>query len=112
MKIEKSKMNLLLAKWIKWDKDLWKALRGIQVKILYERIIEEQTYQELANQYKVSESKMKTILAAILIKIERELGKGIAYSLREINTKIEEQESGTTQSGVKMGSDFKTIYLN
>ena len=61
MKIEKSKVNLLLAKWIKWDKDLWKVLRDIQVKILYERIIEEQSYQELAKQYKVSEEKMKTV---------------------------------------------------
>ena len=63
MKIDKSKVNLLLAKWIKWDKDLWKSLRDIQIKILYERIIEEQSYSQLAKTYKVSESKIKTLEA-------------------------------------------------
>ena len=91
---------------------VWDALREIQVKILFERIIEEQSYEELAGRYKVSEPKMKSIMAAILIRIERKLGKGIAYPLAEISTKIEEQENGITDSGVKMGSDFKTIYLN
>lgn len=112
MKLEKSKMNLLLAKWIKYDKDLWRALRNIQLKILYERIIEERSYQELAKIYKVSESKIKAVFTGIMLRIEKDLGKGVAHSLREINTKIEQEENGKNGSGLKMVLYFKPIYLN
>lgn len=111
MKIEKSKINLLLARWIKWDGELWAELREVQIKLLHERIVKEISFEGLAAKYNVSTMKIRQIFAAILYHIECSHGKQIASLLRQINTELDAIQTGVKQAD----SDphpFRKVFLN
>ncbi len=110
MKLDKHKLTPLLAQWMKWDLQLQKNLRDIQLKLLFERIIEEKTFSTLSKAYKVQEHKLRIIFSALLFKIERSHGKALATLLREINTQLEAIEKGIYQDGV--GFQIGTVFLN
>ena len=110
MQLDKDRFKLLLAKWIRWDADLWGNLREIQVKILFERIIEEKSYQDLAVIYKTSPTKMHQIFKAILMKIEKHISKGIALLLSDINQSVGNKKESVKVTGARFR--FDTIYLN
>ncbi len=110
MHFEKTQLKLLLARWMKWDGDLWRSLRDIQIKILFERIIEERPYPELAETYKTTPKKVRQIFFALLIRIEKSVGKAMADFLRAIDKEIELTHLG--ESNPETGFRFGTIYLN
>ena len=110
MKLNKDKINILLINWIKWDIVLQKVLRGIQIKILFERIIEERSFKSLSETYKVSPVRLRFIFLAILSKIERSHGRSMASLLRTINNDLEAIEAGMKPK--KEGFDLNTVFLN
>jgi len=88
MKLEKRDIDIFLTLWIKNDRELWSELRDIQIKLIVDRIIKEKTYQDLAVEYKTTARKIKEIIEAILIKIDRNISSEIAKHLRIINAKL------------------------
>jgi abortive infection bacteriophage resistance protein len=107
MNLDKKQFQLLLSKWMRWDAELWRELRDLQLKILHERILEEKSFQDLAVHYKYSPQKLRRIFLAILIRIEKRVSSGMADLLRKINTDLEAKEKG-----INPNSPLGTIYLN
>lgn len=110
MKGQFSGFQLLLAHWIKSDTLLWSELEDGHVKLLYQRLVKEYSYEELAIASKLSTIQIKRLLEAVLSIIERSHGYLIADFLREINLGI---ESGKYASKIgKGGFEFSRIWLN
>jgi|GEM_PF-7052690 len=91
MKIEKRDVNIFLALWIKHDPELWSELRDIQIRLLVDRIIKEMTFKEMAELHKVPEGRMRQLVEAILVKIDRCVSSEVAKHLRIINNKLNER---------------------
>lgn len=89
--MDKNRFNQLLAKWIKWDGELWAELTELQLKLLFERIVKEISYNDLGKMYNVPGSKIKEIFGIILFKIEKSHGKELGKLLREIESSIEKK---------------------
>ncbi len=111
MDIKKNKCNVLLAKWMKWDKDLWENLSKLQIKILCERIVEEKSFTDLALLYKSTPQKVRLVFRAILIRIEKVINNSMADLLREINTEMEAKEQGIKPRS-QNGFQFGQVHLN
>ena len=110
MQLGKNKINILLMNWVRWDTVLQKALRGIQIKILIERIIEEKSFKTLGETYKASPQKVRCIFLAMILKIEKTHGLAMASLLREINTKLEAIEAGIDPKDT--GFELGKVFLN
>lgn len=91
MNIEKRDVNIFLTLWIKHDRELWSELRDIQIRLLIDRIIKEMSFKEMGEMHKVSESKMRQLFEAILLKIERCMSSEVAKYLRIINNKLDQR---------------------
>lgn len=111
MKLDKNRFNLLLAKWIKWDGGLWAELRDVQIKLLFDRIVREMTYEELAKMYKSTPTKIREILSAIFFKLEKSHGKELGDLIKQIDANVETEEKETTEKP-KHGFDFEKVFLN
>jgi hypothetical protein len=110
MQLSKKQFQLLLSKWMKSDPDLWRVLRDLQIKILFERLLEEKTFQEMAVGYKSSPQKVKLIFLAVLLKIEKSVSEGMADLLRCIHQEIEAEEQGANPNDTEF--QIGRIYLN
>ena len=110
MKVEKIKINELLARWIKWDVQLWRELRNIQIKLLHQRIVKEMSFAEMAKHHNVTIYRLRKIFSAILFKIEKSHGKKIGALLREINTELEAIETGVKSKANTHG--MGKVFLN
>ena len=109
MNLSKKQFQLLLGRWMRWDAELWTELRDIQIKILFERILKEKSFSELARIHKCSQQKIRQIFSAILIRVNKSVSPEMAKILRKINTELEAKELGIN---TKPKSPFGTIYLN
>jgi len=111
MKLDKNKFDLILAKWIKWDGELWGELRDIQLKILFERIVKEFTYEQLSKKYDNTPVKIKEIFTAILFKIQQSHGKELSDFIKEIDACLEAKEKGWKEKPDQI-FDFEKVFLN
>lgn len=111
MRVDKNKFNEMLARWIKWDGELWAELRDIQIKLLHQRIVKEMSFFDMADHHNCSIQQIRQIFAAILFKIERSHGKQIASLLRHINTELEAIETGV-RSKDDITQPFGKVFLN
>jgi hypothetical protein len=111
MKLDKNRLNVILSKWIKWDGELWAELREIQIKLLFDRIVQEMNYAELCKLYKTSPDKIQESLHVIFAKIEKSHGKELADLIREINQEIAAKGKITKPKRQHL-FDFETIFLN
>lgn len=91
MKLEKRDVDFFLIYWLRNDKELWAELHQLEIKLLAERLVSELSYEELAEQNNTSPEMIQRIFEAILIKIERNISKGIAKHLRVIDLKLRER---------------------
>ncbi len=89
MQLEKRDINIFLMLWIKNDPDLWGELRDIQIKILLDRIVNEKSYTELAQEHGTDEQVMKQIFHAIVFRIEKYISAEVARHLKTINAKLD-----------------------
>lgn len=110
MRFNKKEISALLIKWIKWDADLWAELSEVQLKLLFDRIVGEMSFEELGNSFQVSPSKIKKILNAMFIRIEKSHGQGIANLLRSINAGISAEKKGF--QGEDFQFEFGKVFLN
>lgn len=106
MQIDKKNINVLLALWIESDPRLWGHLRDIQIKFLYERLIKEKSFKEIATKHNLEEKKVRRCFFATLLHIEKILGKEVSKQLRYLNRQLDKRP--TTQ----FGSDFTVIFKN
>lgn len=111
MRVEKNRFNLLLAKWIKWDGELWAELRDVQIKLLFDRIVKEMTYAELAKSYQSTPAKIKEIFKAILYKIEQLHGKELGDLMRQIEAYLDAKDRGVKEKP-DQAFDFEKVFLN
>ncbi|MBL4862188.1 MAG: hypothetical protein JKY09_04115 [Crocinitomicaceae bacterium] len=110
MKENKKGLHLLLARWIKWDGELWAELRDIQIKLLFERLIKEMSFTEMAKAHGISPIKMRMMFQAILIKLKKSHGKALADFLQELDDTIELR--GNSRPIGHGGFEFDRIWLN
>lgn len=111
MKFTKEQLLPILSQWIKWDQDLSAALRDIQPKIMYERLVMGMSYHKLAELYKSTPAQIHGIYHAILHRIEAQLPRPVSELLKEINADLEAQESGKKKP-VESVFEFDRIFLN
>lgn len=109
MNLDKKQFQLLLGRWMRWDAELWAELRDIQIKILFQRILKEKSFNELARIHKCKPQKIRQIFLAILIRIDKEVSPEMAKLLRKVNTELEAEELGLNTKPI---SPLGTIYLN
>lgn len=112
MKLDKNRFNLLLAKWIKWDGDLWAELRDVQIKLLFDRIVKEMTCAELAKTYQSTPAKIREILSAIFFKLEQSHGKELGDLIKQIDAHIEGGGGQGLKEKPEHGFDFEKVFLN
>lgn len=109
MKVEKNKINELLALWIRWDAELWGELRNIQIKLLHQRIVKEMTFSKMAEYHDVNIMQLRKIFSAILLRVENLHGKQLGSLLRSINSELEAIETGIK---LKDDNDLGKVFLN
>ena len=110
MKMEKGQINELLLRWIKWDAKLQGQLREVQIKLLIDRIVLEKTYDDLANEYQVSPKKIRQILLAVIVRIEKIHSRHIGQLLQSINTRLESGAKGRDPEYYQVR--FGQVFLN
>jgi len=111
MKIDKRQIDPILGQWIKWDGDLATHLRDIQLKLLYDRIVQGMTYNELSVSYKSTPKLIKEIFHAVLLRIENHCHKLTTLILTQLNNQLEAFETGKREP-ISHVFEFETIYLN
>ena len=89
MKIEQN--NTILMLWIKHDPTLWSELRPIQIRLLLDRIVKEQSFEEMALIHKTTPEKIRLIFDAILVRIDRYISSAVAAHFRTINALLEQR---------------------
>ncbi len=109
--MDKKGLNMLLLKWIKWDKRLWAKLTEIQIELLIRRLIEEMTYSELGVKYQTPPKRIKKILLGIFHKVKESHGQELAALLDHVNDQVEFKEQGLSKRR-NDGFDFKKVFLN
>lgn len=109
MRINKQKLNELLARWIRWDAELWAQLRKIQIKLLYERIIKEHSFTQMAANHEVPVQQLRQMFAVILNIIELRVSEKMASILHEINGALEAEHNGDQP---REGFEFNRVNLN
>lgn len=108
MKIDKKMLRDLFTSWIRHDAQLWGELRQIQIKLLYDRIVKEKTYLQIALEYNATIHQVRAIFKAIIMKLERSHGKEIGNLLQQINEYLEDVELGRK----KPNDPIKNVHLN
>ncbi len=108
MKIDKNNLRCLFSSWIRHDAELWGELRQIQIKLLYDRIVKEKNYFQMANEHNTSITMIRQLLKAIFIKVRHSVGNELANLLESINTYLEDVELGRK----KPTAGFSDIFLN
>lgn len=108
MKIDKKMLCDLFTNWIRHDAQLWGELRQIQIKLLYDRIVKEKTYLQMAIEHNATIHQIRAIFRAIIMKLERSHGKEIGDLLKQINEYLEDVELGRKKSN----DLIKNVYLN
>ncbi|MBI3136057.1 MAG: hypothetical protein HYZ14_15375 [Bacteroidetes bacterium] len=111
MKIDRQQLNPILSQWIKWDKDLAACLRDIQLKLLYDRIVQGMNYTDLAKTYQSTPKLIQEIFHALLLRIERHCPKQTSALLKELNAELEAAENGKRKA-VQTVFEFDRIFLN
>ncbi len=109
MNIPKKNYNELIARWLKWDGELWATLRPIQIKLLKDRIIHEMSFYQMAKANQSTETQIKKIFLAILLKLKQSHGNKIVALLHFIHCELEKQECGKLS---KHGVTYENICLN
>ncbi len=88
--MEYSGKCLLLASWIRWDKQLHKELREVQIQILTDRLVMEMSWDQMSQVYASPSAKIERMFEAILVKISRTHGRAISGFLRQLSSELEE----------------------
>ena len=108
MEIEGKQVRELIFHWIKSDQRLQTTLRGIQIKMLIERIVQQMSYHQMGQIYKAHPVKVRQIFEALLMRIEKKISKPIADLFRSM-------DKSSTPDKRQKGQhyfEFSRIYLN
>lgn len=73
--------NIFLALWMEYDQEFWSEMRSIERQFLLGLLVHGQTIEDLSIKHNVSKEKIDRIFAAILIRVERNLGRDIAGAI-------------------------------
>lgn len=108
MEIDGKQVRELIFYWIKSDQRLQTTLRGIQIKILIERIVQGMSYLQMGRIYKAHPAKVKQIFDAILFRIEKKISKPIADLLRNMDS----SNTPNQRQNEKYHFEFSRVFLN
>lgn len=108
MKIEKKMLQDLFSSWMRHDSDLWGELRKIQIKLLFDRIVKEKTYLQMAIEHNTTIRQIRALLKAIFVRLSKSHGKEIYNLLKIINDYLEDIEIGR----IKPNHAIKEVCLN
>ena len=108
MQIDTQELRELIFYWIKSDEKLRTELRDIQVKILIERSVKGLSFEQMASIYKSRSKEVRVIFEAILMKIEKRISKQIANLLRQLNGKLDLDQTNKQDGHFT----FSRIFLN
>jgi hypothetical protein len=95
--MEYSGKCLLLASWIRWDAQLHKELREVQIQMLTDRLVMEMSWDQMSQVYGCPSVKIERMFEAILIKITQTHGRAISGFLRQLSSELEEINPSRTQ---------------
>lgn len=104
MEIEGKHLKELISQWIIHDPKVKIEFRPLQIRLLIDRFVKCRSYKTLGDEYKVHPSKVRQLIHAILIRIEKRINPVIGDLLRRIDNQTKKSKPQHFQ--------FTRIFLN
>jgi len=106
MRLHKKDITVFIDLWLQSDPMIWATFSDTQRKILNLRIVKEQSFKDIAKQFKVEELMVRLIFESILMKMDKAFDKQIATTLHYINDSLERPKTKIIEA------NFNQVFLN